>query len=63
VFFISLTSLLTDDSDVSIEKYGALHAMISSHLWARTKDPSLIQDIPVKDRAGKRLPSSFIVKK
>jgi hypothetical protein len=58
VFYLTV-NLLADDSGVSVEKYSALHAMIISQLWGETSEPPIRKDIELRDKAGRKLSTSF----
>lgn len=58
VFYLTV-NLLADDSGVSVDKYSTLHAMIVSQMWGEASEPPIGQDIPLRDKAGRKLAPHF----
>jgi hypothetical protein len=59
VFYLTV-SLLGDSSGISIEKYGKLHAMISTQLWGDKPDTKHSDGFVLQDSQGNLLPDQFV---
>ncbi len=55
-YYLTL-NLLTDESGVDIEKYSALHAMLSSQLFGESSENDSSFEFPVRDKHGHSLNS------